>query len=74
MVFTKESEKQLICGVKVLNYPEYSPVLTETETELGTAFFSILNVPFFSVLLKNVTFFLATYETQKNDAFFSVLF
>ena len=41
---------------------------------LGTAFFCILNVSFFCVLLKNATFFyvffefLATYETQKNDA------
>ena len=48
---------------------------------LGTAFFSVLNALFFCVLLKYATFFyvlfsciLATYETQKNDAFFSVLF
>ena len=48
---------------------------------LGTAFYSILNASFFCVLLKYATFFyvlfssiLATYETQKNDAFFSVLF
>ena len=32
---------------------------------LGTAFFSVLNVSFFE--------FLVIYETQKNDAFFSVL-
>ena len=46
-----------------------------TDTGLGTVFFSILNVLFFSVLLKNAMFFsilffefLVTYETQKNDA------
>ena len=44
---------------------------------LGTAFFSVLNESFFSVLLKNAMFFcvlfefLATHETQKNAAFFS---
>ena len=48
---------------------------------LGTAFFSVRYVPFFSVLKKerSVLFrsfleFLATYETQKNVPFFSVLF
>ena len=53
----------------------------EYESGLGTAFFSVQNVPFFSVFLKNVPFFsvffvefLATYETQKNVLFFSVLF
>ena len=45
---------------------------------LGTAFFYVLNALFFWVLLKHPTFFcvlflsfLATYETHKNDAFFS---
>ena len=48
---------------------------------LGTAFFSVPYVPFFSVLKKEcyILFrsffeFLATYETQKNVPFFSVLF
>ena len=48
---------------------------------LGTAFFYVQNASFFCVLLKNATFFyifflkfLATYETQKYDKFFSVLF
>ena len=48
---------------------------------LGTAFFSVQNVPFFPVLKREcyVLFrsfleFLATYETQKNFTFFSVLF
>ena len=48
---------------------------------LGTAFFSVQNISFFSVLLKNATFFsvlfcefLATYETQKNVPFFSRFF
>ena len=48
---------------------------------LGTAFFSVQNVPVFPVLKREryVLFrsfleFLATYETQKNVTFFSVLF
>ena len=46
---------------------------------LGTAFFYVLNASFFCVLLKHSMFFyvffqfLATYETQKNGAFFCVL-
>ena len=44
------------------------------KTRVGHHFFSVQNVPFFSVLLKNVSFFfefLATYETQKNVSVFS---
>ena len=48
---------------------------------LGTPFFSVQNIPFFCVLKKEryVLFrsfleFLATYETQKNVTFFSLLF
>ena len=48
---------------------------------LGTPFFSVWYVTFFSVLKKerSILFcsfleFLATYETQKNVPFFSVLF
>ena len=48
---------------------------------LGTAFFCVQNVPFFCVLKREryVLFrsffeFFATYETQKNVTFFSVLF
>ena len=48
---------------------------------LGTPFFSVWYVTFFSVLKKErfVLFrsfleFLATYETQKNVPFFSILF
>ena len=51
------------------------------EPGLGTPFFSVQYVTFFSVLKKerSVLFhsfleFLATYETQKNVPFFSVLF
>ena len=52
-----------------------------SQAGLGTPFFSILYVTFFSVLKKerSVVFrsflkFLATYETQKNALFFSILF
>ena len=38
---------------------------------LGTAFFSVLNAPFFSVLLKNAPFFSVL---LKNATFFCVLF
>ena len=48
---------------------------------LGTPFFSVQNVPFFSirkrecyVLFGSFLEFLATYETQKNVPSFSVLF
>ena len=48
---------------------------------LGTAFFCVQNVPFFPVLkreryilFRSFLEFLATYETQKNVTFFSVLF
>ena len=53
----------------------------EGRAGLGTPFFSVQNVPFFSVLKREryVLFrsfleILATYETQKNVTFFSVLF
>ena len=45
---------------------------------LGTALFYVLNASFFCVLLKHTTSFfsefLATYETQKYDKFFCILF
>ena len=48
---------------------------------LGTAFFYVLNASFLlhsfkahNVLLHSFFEFLATYETQKNDAFFCILF
>ena len=55
----------------------YILVVIPSITGLGTTFFSVLNVPFFkkcNVLFHSVFEFLATYETQKNNAFFSVLF
>ena len=60
----------------------YSPSSKPSRTAgLGTAFFSVQNVPFFSVQKREryvlFRFFLenlATYATQKNVLYFSVLF
>ena len=57
-----------------------SSLIASLKAGLGTAFFYALNALFFCVLLKHAMFFcvffefLATYETQKNDALFYVLF
>ena len=53
----------------------------DPEAGLGTTFFSVQNVPFFPVikreryvLFRSFLAFLATYQTQKNVTFVSVLF
>ena len=64
--------------MQIVSGPEFvSPHVPDAG--LGTPFFSVQNVPFFSVLkreryilFRSFPKFLATYETQKNVTFFSV--
>ena len=56
----------------------YMHLTCTNNSGLGTAFFSVQNVPIFSVqkreryvLFRSFLEFLATYETQKNITFFS---